>query len=64
MTHASARYVLDDGEPLTVMHHGGELHLQPDKPEVRSIPAAQASPRPSQPPGRAPAHRLGSEDPR
>jgi alpha,alpha-trehalose phosphorylase len=62
VTHAQARYVLDDGEPLTVMHHGAEVHLKPDKAEVRAIPAAPSRPRPSQPPGREPTHRLGGED--
>jgi alpha,alpha-trehalose phosphorylase len=62
VTHAQARYVVDDGEPLTVMHHGAEVHLKPDKAEVRAIPAAPSRPRPSQPPGREPAHRLGGED--
>jgi alpha,alpha-trehalose phosphorylase len=61
VTHAEARYVLDDGEPLTVMHHGVQLNLKPDKPEVRPISAAPVRPRPTQPPGREPAHRLGGE---
>ena len=64
MTHAEARYVLDDGEPLTVMHHGVHLNLKPDKPEVRPISAAPVRPRPTQPPGREPAHRLGGEQPK
>ena len=64
VTHAHARYVLDDGEPLTIMHHGEELHLLPDEAQSRPIPAAAPRPRPSQPPGRAPAHRLGSEEPK
>jgi len=56
--------VLDDGEPLTVMHHGVHLNLKPDKPEVRPISAAPVRPRPTQPPGREPAHRLGGEQPK
>ena len=64
VTHAEARYVLDDGEPLTVMHHGVHLNLKPDKPEVRPISAAPVRPRPTQPPGREPAHRLGGEQPK
>jgi alpha,alpha-trehalose phosphorylase len=64
VTHAEARYVLDDGEPLTVMHHGMRLNLKPDKPEVRPISAAPVRPRPTQPPGREPAHRLGGEQPK
>ena len=64
VTHNHARYALDDGEPLTVRHHGEELHLLPGKALSRPIPAALSRPRPSQPPGRAPAHRLGSEGPK
>jgi alpha,alpha-trehalose phosphorylase len=64
VTHAEARYVLDDGEPLTVMHHGVHLNLKPDKPEVRPISAAPVRPRPTQPPGREPTHRLGGEQPK
>ena len=64
VTHASARYLLDDGDPLTVMHHGAQVHLQPDQPEVRPIPAAPERRRPSQPPGREPLHRLGAEEPK
>ena len=64
VTHARARYVLDDGKPLTVMHYGDELDLLPDKAQARPIPAAPSRPRPSQPPGRGPAHRLGSEEPK
>ena len=64
VTHAEARYVLDDGEPLMVMHHGVHLNLRPDKPEVRPISAAPVRPRPTQPPGREPAHRLGGEPPK
>jgi alpha,alpha-trehalose phosphorylase len=64
VTHPQARYVLDDGEPLTIIHHGQELHLLPDKAQHRPIPPTPARPRPSQPPGREPAHRLGGEQPK
>jgi alpha,alpha-trehalose phosphorylase len=62
VTHDQARYLLDDGAPLTVMHHRAEVRLKPDQAEVRAIPAAPSRPRPGQPPGREPAHRLGGEE--
>ena len=49
---------------IMVMHHGEELHLLPDNAQARPIPAAPSLPRPGQPPGREPTHRLGSEEPR
>jgi alpha,alpha-trehalose phosphorylase len=64
VTHAQARYALDDGEPLTIIHYGQELNLLPDKTQTHSIPPLPARPRPSQPPGREPAHRLGGEQPK
>jgi alpha,alpha-trehalose phosphorylase len=64
VTHAQTRYILDDGEPLTIIDHGQELHLLPDKAQHRPIPPIPARPRPSQPPGREPAHRLGGEQPK
>jgi alpha,alpha-trehalose phosphorylase len=64
VTHSDARYLLAEGEPLTILHHGKEVRLLPGKPLVRAIPAAPATgPAPSQPPGRAPAHRTVSENP-
>jgi alpha,alpha-trehalose phosphorylase len=53
----TARYILEDGEPLEISHHGKKLRLTAGQPEDRPIPAAPARPRPSQPAGRAPAHR-------
>ena len=64
VTHAQARYELDDGEPLTIIHYGQELNLLPDKTQTHSIPPLPPRPRPSQPPGREPAHRLGGEQPK
>jgi alpha,alpha-trehalose phosphorylase len=57
ITHRSARYLLADGEPLEIAHHGAKLKLTAGRPEDRQIPAVTARPRPSQPVGRAPAHR-------
>jgi len=39
------------------VHHGHKVHLTSKKPQTRDIPAITPRPRPSQPPGRAPAHR-------
>jgi alpha,alpha-trehalose phosphorylase len=55
--HRSARYILADGDPLEIVHHGTKLKLTAGKPEDRPIPAMAARPRPSQPAGRAPADR-------
>jgi alpha,alpha-trehalose phosphorylase len=61
VTDAVARYVLANGEPLVILHHGQEVHLSAGKPQVHRVPAAPSRPRPAQPPGRAPVHRRVSE---
>ncbi|HEY4849413.1 MAG TPA: glycosyl hydrolase family 65 protein [Streptosporangiaceae bacterium] len=61
VTHAVARYVLANGEPLTVLHHGQAVNLSAGKPQVHPVPAAPSRPRPAQPPGREPVHRRVSE---
>ena len=62
MTEAEASYLLADGEPVQVSHHGEELRLSAGQPQKRPIPVLKHRPRPSQPPGRAPIHRKLSED--
>ena len=62
ITHDDATYTLVEGDPLDVRHHGVAVHLPDAKPQVRPIPAADVRPRPSQPPGRAPAHRRASAE--
>jgi alpha,alpha-trehalose phosphorylase len=52
-----ATYRLLDGSPLKVYHHGEELLLSVGGVATRPIPPIQPGPRPSQPPGRAPASR-------
>ncbi len=56
-TQGKARYTLADGEPLEIVHHGRTLRLLAGKPRTRRILAAPSWPRPTQPPGREPAHR-------
>jgi trehalose/maltose hydrolase-like predicted phosphorylase len=56
VTHAEASYTLADGDPLTIMHHRQTVSLRAGKPQAMPIPAEPARPRPSQPPGREPAH--------
>jgi alpha,alpha-trehalose phosphorylase len=57
VTHGKARYVLTEGEPLEIVHHGEPLTVSPGEPQERPIPAPQVSPRPRQPRGREPARR-------
>ncbi len=52
-----ATYRLLDGPPLRVSHHGEEILLSVDGAVTRPIPPIYAGPRPTQPPGRAPAPR-------
>jgi alpha,alpha-trehalose phosphorylase len=63
VSQASATYALPDGEPLEIMHHGEKFSLSAGKPQVRTIKAIPARPRPSQPPGRQPVHRRPNEEP-
>jgi alpha,alpha-trehalose phosphorylase len=58
VNHASARYLLEDGEPLEIAHHGEPVKLTPGKPQDRTISAIPPRPRPPQPLGREPAARL------
>jgi alpha,alpha-trehalose phosphorylase len=62
VTRTRARYILAEGEPLEILHHGREVSLLPGKPQARAVPAPLA-PRaaPSQPPGRDPVHRREGE---
>jgi len=57
VTQASARYLLADGAPLEISHHGTALTLKAGKPQDLPIAPAPVRPRPSQPPGREPARR-------
>jgi alpha,alpha-trehalose phosphorylase len=63
VTGASARYLMVDGDPLEIAHHGTPLKLTAGKAERRPIPAIK-TPKPSrQPPGREPVRRHRIEDP-
>jgi alpha,alpha-trehalose phosphorylase len=62
ITRSRARYILAEGEPLEILHHGRAVNLLPGKPQVRAVPAAPAPrPAPRQPPGREPVHRREGE---
>ena len=60
-THAQATYTLSDGDSLQIVHHGQGVSLSAGQPQSLPIPAAPSRPRPSQPPGREPAHRRPTE---
>jgi alpha,alpha-trehalose phosphorylase len=51
-----ARYVLVEGDPLPITHHGEELELG-HRTVQRKIPPVKAGPRPEQPFGRPPYSR-------
>jgi alpha,alpha-trehalose phosphorylase len=57
VTAASARYLLEEGDPREIMHHGTAVTLQAGQPKVCPIPETLARPRPAQPHGRAPIVR-------
>jgi alpha,alpha-trehalose phosphorylase len=57
ITPASARYLLAEGEPIKISHHGTALTVEAGKPQQRRIHPAPMLPEPRQPPGRKPAHR-------
>jgi alpha,alpha-trehalose phosphorylase len=56
ITSEEATYALRQGDPMEVTHHGEKMLLR-DDPVSMSIPPAMKLPRPTQPPGRAPAPR-------
>jgi alpha,alpha-trehalose phosphorylase len=57
VTHAEATYILANGDPLQIVHHGQPVTLSEGKPQAHSIPSLSQRPRPAQPPGREPARR-------
>jgi alpha,alpha-trehalose phosphorylase len=60
ITHAAAHYLLAEGEPLEILHHGEAIQLTVGQAEQRPIPPMPQRPRPSQPAGREPARRSRS----
>ncbi|WP_328726496.1 glycoside hydrolase family 65 protein [Streptomyces sp. NBC_00259] len=54
---STARYVLEEGEPLHLLHHGELLTVSGDRPVERPLPPARVLPEPQQPKGRPPADR-------
>ncbi len=55
--HDSARYVLLDGDPLEIGHHGNRFKVTTERSVSRDIPQAPARETPRSPPGREPARR-------
>ncbi len=54
-THAT--YILREGEPLEIGHHGRTITVTTDEPVIEAIPPLVERPAPMQPHGRAPARR-------
>jgi alpha,alpha-trehalose phosphorylase len=55
--HKSARYVLVEGEPLAISHHGEQITLRAGQPSAHPIPEITPRGRARQPAGREPARR-------
>ena len=61
VTQDHARYLVEDGKPLKISHHGTPVTLSGGKPQEYPVPPVAAAERPSQPPGREPARRRGDK---
>jgi alpha,alpha-trehalose phosphorylase len=61
-THERAEYVLLEGDPIQLSHHGEPFHLTSARSVARAIPPAPQRPRPKQPPGREPFQRQAREE--
>jgi alpha,alpha-trehalose phosphorylase len=57
VTKETATYMLAEGEPLEIAHHGEAITVAQDAPVTRENPPAPPRPTPSQPPGREPMRR-------
>jgi alpha,alpha-trehalose phosphorylase len=57
VAHDKVTYSVGDGKPLEILHYGEKVTVSPGKPQVQAIQKPPQRPAPSQPPGRAPAHR-------
>ncbi|MBO0837322.1 MAG: family 65 glycosyl hydrolase, partial [Actinobacteria bacterium] len=55
--HSTARYLLMEGIPLDISHHGTPVTLQAGKPSVQPIAEMMPRPRARQPAGREPIRR-------
>ena len=53
-------YTLQEGEELTIGHHGEEVTLRPEMPTTKQTPAIRPGPRPSQPAARGPLGARGA----
>jgi alpha,alpha-trehalose phosphorylase len=60
-TPSEARYGLEEGEPLEILHYGEPVEVRADGEVVRPIPPPPDRPRPNQPPGREPIARRPPE---
>jgi len=59
--HKSARYLLVEGEPLQIRHHGTPVTLRAGRQSVQAIPAITARARARQPAGREPTRRRAAD---
>ncbi|PXW97395.1 glycoside hydrolase family 65 protein [Mycolicibacterium moriokaense] len=59
ITRDQTRYVLGDGDPMDITHHGHPARVSAGKPVELPMPTIVEPPPPAQPQGRAPAPRHG-----
>jgi len=57
VTPTEATYILQQGEPMEIYHHGDAVRIDIDAPRTRPIPVIERPEPPEQPPGRAPLRR-------
>jgi alpha,alpha-trehalose phosphorylase len=57
VTKENASYVLLDGDPLEIAHHGETITVAKGEPVTYAVPPAAVRPVPSQPAGREPTRR-------
>jgi alpha,alpha-trehalose phosphorylase len=63
VTPTTASYVLLDGAPLPLLHHGRQITATTGDPQPQPIPARPDRPAPTQPHGRAPIRRRSAGPP-
>jgi len=63
VTPTAASYVLLNGDPLTLLHHGQQITATTGHPKPRPIPDLPSQAAPTQPAGRSPARRRPADAP-
>jgi alpha,alpha-trehalose phosphorylase len=62
VARGQATYVLLDGDPVDLVHHGEPMTVTAGEPVTRAVPPIDPGPRPRQPAGREPVRRSETGD--